>query len=98
MGGGINGSFSFDLHDPTNTGKVRLSDILSDIENNDLFDVSGEITASFFAFAQIGFSTPFGFVGTQFNYNLASTVLFSIGQVQRRGWTRCHLNSDTAFE
>jgi hypothetical protein len=81
VGGGINGGFTFELNDPSGTGQVRLSDLENEGLAN-IFSVNGEVDASFFAFAQIGFSTPFGFVGTQFKDNIASTVLFSVNSSQ----------------
>jgi predicted outer membrane repeat protein len=86
VGGGISGSFTFDLNPVnTNQGRLRFSDIFGsngDIANGDLFLASGEIDASFFAFVQIGVNTPFGFVGYQNHWNLASMVLISFGEPQ----------------
>jgi predicted outer membrane repeat protein len=81
VGGGISGSFDFTLNPAnTNDGKLRWSDIHTDLSHSDLFLASGEVDASFFAFVQVGVNTPFGFVGYQHNFTIASTQLISFGE------------------
>jgi Ca2+-binding RTX toxin-like protein len=64
VGGGIFAEIQFDLFDPNHDGRVRISEILKNVENElkygnpllaplAVFDVSGEITAKLFAFLKI---------------------------------------------
>ncbi len=64
VGGGIFAEVNFDLFDPNHDGRVRLAEILGNIENEwnygspalaplAIFDVYGKITAELFAFLKI---------------------------------------------
>ncbi len=67
VGGGIFAEIQFDLFDPNHDGKVRINEIIKNIENQfvygdgaekllaplAVFDVTGEITAKLFAFLKI---------------------------------------------
>jgi Ca2+-binding RTX toxin-like protein len=64
VGGGIFAEIDFDLYDPNKDGKIRIGELLTNIENEwnygtkalaplAIFDVYGEITAKLFAFLKI---------------------------------------------
>jgi predicted outer membrane repeat protein len=74
VGGGVYGSFTFSLQ-PDPSGKIRWSDISSDLSAGDLFVVSGEIDAN-------GFITASGPAGTPtVTYNFANTTIASISSL-----------------
>ncbi len=82
VGGGIKGDVTVKLHDPNNptddpNGKLRLSGIATDLEDGPLglFDASGTVEAYLHAYIQVGFDTPFGFVGWQDSKDLAHSTL-----------------------
>ncbi|HEX5241768.1 MAG TPA: calcium-binding protein [Tepidisphaeraceae bacterium] len=83
VGGGINGDVTMTVNDPNNDGKLRPKEILQDLQMSPLclFNIDGTITASLDAYIKVGFDTPFGFVGWQDNFTLASATLldFSAG-------------------
>lgn len=83
VGGGINGDVKMTVNDPDNDGKLRPKEILQDLQMSPLclFNIDGTITASLDAYIKVGFDTPFGFVGWQDNFTLASATLldFSAG-------------------
>jgi Ca2+-binding RTX toxin-like protein len=82
VGGGINGTVTFTVHDPENDGsgmdgRLRPKEIISDLQESPLciFNIMGKITASLSAFIRVGIDTPFGFVGWSDNFDLGSTTL-----------------------
>lgn len=84
VGGGINGDVKLTVNDPTPVdGKLRIPDIVTDLKMSPLclFDIMGTITASLDAYVKVGFDTPFGFVGWEKDFTLASVTLldFSAG-------------------
>lgn len=83
VGGGVNGDVTMTVNDPDSDGKLRPKEILQDLQMSPLclFNIDGTITASLDAFVRVGFDTPFGFVGWQDNFTLASVTLldFSAG-------------------
>ena len=88
VGGGITGTVTLTANDPNNDGlgvdgKLRPKEIISDFQMGPLclLDATGSISASLDAYIKVGFDTPFGFVGYQHDFQLASTTLldFSLG-------------------
>jgi hypothetical protein len=80
VGGGINGDILFTLNDPDKDGKLRWNEILTDLANGGplgLFSVSGELSAELEAFVQIGFQSPFGFVGYENDFDIAKETLLN---------------------
>jgi hypothetical protein len=80
VGGGINGNVTFTLNDADKDGKLRFDEIRALLQSGgplSLFDVSGELTAELEAFVQIGFQSPFGFVGYQNNFDIAKVTLLN---------------------
>jgi hypothetical protein len=92
--GGIHGSATLGLHDPSTEGVfnnqpetpnngpdglVRPQEIIDDMTQAGsplgLFDASGEIDADLSAHAEVGFNTPFGFVGVKYDKVLASVKI-----------------------
>ena len=53
VGGNLTGNVYFDLVDPDNDGRIRLSEIGSDL--SELFDVSAELTAGLQAWFEVGY-------------------------------------------
>ncbi|MBW2292071.1 MAG: hypothetical protein JRG94_07130, partial [Deltaproteobacteria bacterium] len=81
VAGGIGAHIEFDLFDPNRDGKIRVGEILENIENEFLFgspilaplavfDVSGALTARAFAFLEIGLG-PFSI---EFEFNITPVI------------------------
>ena len=80
VGGGISGDILVKLHNPNKVGKLRWSDLVAELSSGgplSLFDVSGALTAELEAFIQIGFQTPFGFVGYENSDDIAQATLLN---------------------
>jgi Ca2+-binding RTX toxin-like protein len=82
VGGGINGTVTLTANDPDDDGngvdgKLRPKEIIEDFKMGPLclIDAEGSISASLNAFIRVGFDTPFGFVGWEHDFTLASTTL-----------------------
>ncbi len=75
--GGIEATFTADLNDLNDDGKVRLSEIIEIVEQTDnfacLFEFSGRIEAFLDAYARVGFPP----LGKRWDYELARVTLLS---------------------
>jgi hypothetical protein len=79
--GGIVANVNFTLHDPNNDGKVRPSEIASDLAKGPLalFDVSGEVDAVLQATLQVGVEVFGHLIGYQQTFDLADVKLLDFG-------------------
>ncbi|MHB8576996.1 MAG: calcium-binding protein, partial [Dehalococcoidia bacterium] len=80
--GGIQATVDFDLHDPNNDGKVRIDEIIAELQATGnpfcLFDVSGEIDAFLRAYVTVNF---FLFSKT-WDFNIANVVLLKVSNLR----------------
>lgn len=76
-GGKIQGTVDFDLADPNGDGKVRVDELVDLFSHGPLclFDVSGKLTADFFAYVAVGVQTKAGFIGWKKAWDLGSITL-----------------------
>ncbi|MGP1387017.1 MAG: DUF4347 domain-containing protein [Thainema sp.] len=58
VGGGLTGTANFNLNDPNDDGKIRISEIAQFIEDGDyecIFDITGNVVLDFYAFVEAFF-------------------------------------------
>jgi Ca2+-binding RTX toxin-like protein len=76
IGGGVFATIDFSLHDPSQTGKVHLPDLLADIKKGTLFDAVGSLKAFLDAYVEINLL----FFHKRWTFTIAEVTLGTIDQ------------------